>query len=139
MSPTLTKQLATCCSYYTGLAIKVRGGAANAGKVRAEVDNIDPLNKFGITGGNSVTQVLAKAQQEIKPEAIALGVFGLIAGIAALLIGGLTIGRMMRTGAAEMRTLQALGANTPMALGAGLMGVSLAVVMGCLLYTSRCV
>jgi len=133
MSPTLTKQLATCCSYYTGLAIKVRGGAANAGKVRAEVDNIDPLNKFGITGGNSVTQVLAKAQQEIKPEAIALGVFGLIAGIAALLIGGLTIGRMMRTGAAEMRTLQALGANTPMALWAGLIGVSLAVVMGALL------
>jgi len=133
MSPTLTKRLETCCSYYTGLAIKVRGGAPNATKVREEVDKIDPLNKFGITGGNSVTQILAKAQQEIKPEAIALGVFGLIAGIAALLIGGLTIGRMMRTGATEMRTLQALGANTPMALGAGLMGVSLAVVMGALL------
>jgi hypothetical protein len=133
MSPALNKQLETCCAYYTGLAIKVRGGAANATRVRAEVDKVDPLNKFGITGGGSVSQILAKAQQEIKPEAIALGVFGLIAGIAVLLIGGLTIGRMLRTGATEMRTLQALGANTSMVLWAGLVGVALALVMGALL------
>ncbi len=133
MSPKLTDELKTCCAYYTGTAVTIRGGAANVSRVSAEVAKIDPLNKLGITGGSSVRQVLAKAQQEIKPEAIALGVFGLIAGLAVLLIGGLTIGRMLRTGAAEMRTLHALGANTSMALFTELIGVSLAVVMGALI------
>jgi hypothetical protein len=132
MSPKLTDELKTCCAYYTGLAVTLRGGTANVSRLRAEVAKIDPLAKTGITGGNSASQVLAKAQQEIKPEAIALGVFGLIAGLAVLLIGGLTIGRMTRTGAAEMRTLHALGANTTMALFTELIGVSLAVVMGAL-------
>ncbi len=133
LSPRLTSQLATCCAYFSGLAVKIRGGSANAARVRAEVAKIDPVSKFGVGGGNSVAQVIAKAQQEIKPEAIALGVFGLIAGIAVLLIAGLTIGRMLRTGATETRTLQALGANRWMALSAALTGVMLAVVVGALL------
>ena len=133
LSPQLTRQLATCCAYFSGLAVKIRGGSANAARVRAEVAKIDPVSKFGVGGGNSVAQVIAKAQQEIKPEAIALGVFGLIAGMAVLLIAGLTIGRMLRTGASETRTLQALGANRWMALSAELTGVMLAVVVGALL------
>jgi hypothetical protein len=133
MSPGLTKQLETCCAYYTGMAVKLRGGLANVTRFRAEVASVDPISKIGIGGGGSVAQSLAQGQREIKPEAIALGVFGLIAGIAALLIAGLTIGRMLRAGATEMRTLQALGANTSTALCAELIGVSLAVITGALL------
>ena len=59
--------------------------------------------------------------------------FGLIAGIAVLLIGGLTIGRMLRAGAGETRTLQALGASNSMVLVTELLGLALAVVMGALL------
>jgi len=133
LSPQLNKQLESCCAYYSGDAVQLRGGVANEARFRAEAAKIDPISKFGITGGGSPTQAIAKGQQEIKPEAIALGVFGLIAGIAALLIGGLTIGRMLRSRAAEMRTLQALGANTSMVLGAELIGVSLAVATGAIL------
>jgi putative ABC transport system permease protein len=133
MSPSLTKELETCCAYYSGTAVTLRGGEASMTRFRAEVAKIDPLSKLGIAGGGGPAQALAKGQQEIKPEAIALGVFGLIAGIAVLLIGGLTIGRTLRSDAAEMRTLQALGANTSMALCAELIGVSLAVVSGALL------
>jgi hypothetical protein len=133
MSPALTKQLEGCCAYYTGMAVKLRGGSADVARFQAETAKIDPISKLGIGGGGNVSQALAKGQREIKPEAIALGVFGLIAGIAALLIGGLTIGRMLRSGAAEMRTLQALGASTSMALWTELIGVSLAVVTGALL------
>jgi hypothetical protein len=133
MSPELTKQLETCCAYYTGMAVTLRGGEANVARFRAEAAKVDPISKIGIGGGGSVNQSLAQGQREIKPEAIALGVFGLIAGIAALLIGGLTIGRMLRTGAAEMRTLQALGANNSMALCTQLIGVSLAVATGAIL------
>jgi hypothetical protein len=133
MSPGLTKQLETCCAYYTGMAVMLRGGLASLTRFRAEVAKVDPISKVGIGGGGSVSQSLAQGQREIKPEAIALGVFGLIAGIAALVIAGLTIGRMLRSGAAEMRTLQALGANTSMALCTELIGVSLAVITGALL------
>jgi hypothetical protein len=133
MSPALTKQLETCCAYYTGVAVKLRGGTAGVKRFQAEAAKVDPIAKLGIGGGGNVTQALAKGQREIKPEAIALGVFGLIAGIAVLLIGGLTIGRMLRSGAAEMRTLQALGASTSMALWTELLGVSLAVATGALL------
>ena len=133
LSPKLTDRLAVCCSYYSGVAIVVKGGVANVARVKSEVDKIDVISKYGVAGGGSVTQALAQAQQEIKPEAIALGVFGLIAGIAVLLIGGLTIGRMLRTGAAQTRTLQALGANNSMAIATELIGVALAVVTGALL------
>jgi hypothetical protein len=133
LSPKLTHQLESCCAYYTGTAVKVRGGAANETRVRDEVAKVDPISRFGIAGGANVAQGLAKGQQEIKPEAIALGVFGIIAGIAVLLIGGLTIGRMWRAGAAESATLKALGANTSMVLGAQLIGMSLALIMGALL------
>ena len=78
-----------------GVAVKMRGGAAS-GALRGGGANVDPIAKFGIGGGESVVQAFAKGQQEIKPEAIALGVFGFIAGIAAILIAGLTIGRMVR-------------------------------------------
>jgi len=133
LSPELTNQWATCCSYYSGMALQIRGGTANAARVRAEVAKIDPIARYGIGGGSSPTSVLTKAQQEIKPEAIALGVFGLIAGIAVLLIGGLTLGRLLRAGSQEMRTLQSLGANTWTAVICELVGVMLAVVMGALL------
>jgi hypothetical protein len=133
MSPALTTQLETCCSYYSGVAVRLRGGYASVGSFRAEAEKIDPIAKLGIGGGGNVNQALAKGQREIKPEAIALGVFGLIAGAATLLIGGLTIGRMMRSGAAEMRTLQALGAGRSTALWTELLGVSFAVATGALL------
>src|SRR5580692_11582409 len=133
MSPALTKQLESCCSYYSGVAVRLRGGAASVQHFEAAAAQVDPIAKLGIGGGGNVVQALAKGQREIKPEAIALGVFGFIAGIAAILIAGLTIGRMVRSGVAEMRTFNALGASTSMSLWTELMGLSFAVVMGALL------
>jgi hypothetical protein len=133
ISPKLNQRLESCCAYYSGLALKVRGGAANGSRVLAEVAKIDPISKFGVGGGASPSQIVAKAQQEIKPEAIALGVFGLIAGIAVILIAGQIIGRMLRARAADARTLQAIGANNWMALCSELMGILFAVAAGALL------
>ena len=56
-----------------------------------------PGSKFGGGGGGNVEQIKAKAQQEIKPEAIALGVFGLFAGIAVAIgvANGIMLGRAL--------------------------------------------
>ena len=76
---------------------------------------------------------VTKAQNAIKPEAIALGVFGLIAALAALLIAGQVIGRQLSFWAHEERTLRALGADPAMTAGDGLLGVMGAIVLGALL------
>ena len=76
---------------------------------------------------------VTKAQNAIKPEAIALGVFGLIAALAALLIAGQVIGRQLSFWAHEERTLRALGADPAMTAGDGLLGMMGAIVLGALL------
>ena len=63
MSPTLTKRLNTCCSYYTGMAVRLRGGAANVSRFRVEAAKVDPISKLGIGGGGSVTQGLGKVNR----------------------------------------------------------------------------
>ncbi|MGC2485286.1 MAG: ABC transporter permease [Acidimicrobiales bacterium] len=133
LSPKLTDMLENCCAYYSGAAIQVRGGNANVALVHKEINQVDPIARFGIGEGSSPSQDIAKAQQEIKPEAIALGVFGGIAGIAALLIASQMISRIVRTGASEARTLRALGADQSMTLLSEILGPSLAIVSGALL------
>ena len=79
------------------------------------------------------TDVLARAERTLKPESIALGVFGGIAGLAALLIAGQMIGRRIRLNADELDVLRALGADPTMTIGDGLIGTLGAVLVGTLL------
>jgi hypothetical protein len=79
------------------------------------------------------TDVLARAERTLKPESIALGVFGGIAGLAALLIAGQVIGRRIRLNTDELDVLRALGADPKMTIGDGLIGTLGAVLMGTLL------
>ena len=76
---------------------------------------------------------VTKAQDAIKPEAIALGVFGLIATLAALLVEGQVIGRQLGLWAQEEGTIRALGASPAMTAGDGLYGIIGAVIVGALL------
>ncbi|MGA2124402.1 MAG: hypothetical protein ABSG58_08250, partial [Acidimicrobiales bacterium] len=133
LSPRLSQKLENCCAYYSGVAIKVRGGTANVAKVHHEVNAVDPIARFSVGQGSSPSQIIAKAQQEIEPEAVALGVFGAIAGIAALLVGAQMIGRIVRVAGDEGQTLRALGADRSMTIVSELMGPLLAIVSGALL------
>ena len=71
-----------------------------------------------------------RAERTLKPESIALAVFGGIAGLAALLIAGQMIGRRIRLNADELDVLRALGADPTMTIGDGLIGTLGAVLMG---------
>ncbi len=79
--------------------------------------------------------VEAEVQRAIKPETIALGVFGAIAALAALLIAGQAIGRQLRADD-DLDVLRALGATPTMAMTDGLIGVLGAVIVGSLLAAS---
>jgi MacB-like periplasmic core domain/FtsX-like permease family len=101
--------------------------------VHSEIVSLTPLAALGIGGNNSPTAVIAEAQQSIKPEAIALGAFGAISGLAALLIAGQVIGRVLRRGTTQARTLRSLGADRAMTQSDALVGLSISVLLGSLL------
>ncbi len=75
----------------------------------------------------------AEAQRGIRPEAVALGVFGLIAGAAALLIGAQTISRLFYAGRPDAAVLRALGAGPAAAVADQLAWASGAAAAGSLL------
>ncbi len=130
LSGALTRELAPCCAYVSGVGLQVAGGKANAARVRAEAARISPLASLSIGGSQGISSEVADAQRAIKPEAIALGVFGGIAGLASLLIVGLLIGRILQGQGEETEILRALGANRAVLLADGLTGLLAAVVVG---------
>ncbi len=77
----------------------------------------------------------AEVQRAVKPETIALGVFGAIAALATLLIASQAIARQLRADD-DLDVLRALGATPTMAMTDGLIGVLGAVIVGSFLAAS---
>ena len=85
MTPALTRQLLSCCVNYSGEGVKVHHGA-NVAAVQSEIAHVLPP---GFPFTESTASMEAKATRALRPEAIALAVFGLIAALAAVVIGSL--------------------------------------------------
>lgn len=129
-TPAFARSLLGCCSNYTETGIKVRGGSSLVQRVAAEVQSVLPP---GFPPPLQSSTVTAKAQRSLQPESIALGVFGLIAALATLLIAGQIIGRQLRLEAEDRRNLRALGAGRTTDLTDALLGILACVVLGSLL------
>ncbi len=129
-TPALTRRIVSCCINSTTSVLQLGRGSRDVKVVEREIAT------FAGPNGPPYFQLApstAVAERAIKPESIALGVFGGIAALAALLIAGLAIGRQLRFGASEGRTLRALGGGPAMTMGNGLAGAVLAVVVGAVL------
>jgi FtsX-like permease family len=127
-TPALTRRLAACCSKDTETAVQLSGGSRYVAPAEAAIEQVLPPGfpvEFYVT---SLTT--AKAERAIRPESIALAVFGGIAGLATLVIAGQLIGRQLRLGVGDLGTLRALGASPAMTAGDGLPGILAAVVAG---------
>ena len=81
----------------------------------------------------NTSAIEAEAQSAIHPEAIALGVFGLIAALAALIIGAQSVSRQLRAATDDASVLRALGAGPAATTADGVLGMLAAVVAGALL------
>jgi hypothetical protein len=128
-TPALTRRLLNCCISNTVSYLQLDHGTADIATVEGEI------RQFAGKGGPppfGVESSTAVAERAIKPESIALGAFGGIAALAALLIAGQAIGRQLHVGADEASTLRALGANPAMTMGDGLAGIVIATVIGSL-------
>jgi len=132
ITPALTRRLESCCAYYSYVSLKLDGGARHEAAVLAAISKITPpLGQAG--GAQTDAPLVAKAERTIRPEAIAFGVFGLITALAALVIGGQVVSRLVRRNAEDGAILRALGAGPVMTVCDGLIGVLGAVVTGSLL------
>ncbi len=131
LTPTFDRTFRQCCAPFSGALLQLDHGSRDAPVVTAELARITRQAKGGFQGDSAV--VLAKAERAIKPESIALGVFGAIAALAALLIAAQVIGRQIRVGSDDRAILRALGAGPAMTAGDDLLGVLGAVIIGALL------
>jgi len=129
-TPALVHRLVQCCINNTTSFLRLDGGAGSVTAVEREIQRAAGPNVFISFGVKSSTAV---AERAIKPESIALGVFGGIAALAALLIAGQAMGRQLRFGAEEEQALRALGASPAMIMGDGLVGLLAGVFAGSLL------
>jgi len=114
-------------------AITLQGGFSSPYFPRVESELRAVLPKGVPFTYVQATDLLARAERTLKPESIALGVFGGIAGLAALLIAGQVIGRRIRLNTDDLDVLRALGASPRMTIGDGLIGTLGAILMGTLL------
>jgi hypothetical protein len=116
---------------YGRYSLKLRNGASAVPAVEREIIGVLPK---GSTYSFHVTSVVeGQADRTVRPVAIALGVFGVIAMLAALLIALQVIARQLQARDEDVGVLRALGASPAMTTGDGLFGILAAVALGSLL------
>jgi hypothetical protein len=137
-TPALAREFASCCASGMNAGLRLDGGSRFATAVGQEYQHLVATSP-DITSGSSelyvyiTSAIEAQAQRAIRPEAIALAVFAVIAGLAALIIGTQSISRQLRAAADDTGALRALGAGPAMIMADGLPGVVAAVAVGSLL------
>ena len=130
-TPALTNKLLACCSNDMVSALTLQGGDRHLSAVEAAVKSALPKGlPFVYEESQSI---IATANATLRPETIALNVFGGITGIAVLLIAGQVISRRVRLRAPDLDIARALGADPPMCLWDGLLGSLGALLLGSLL------
>jgi FtsX-like permease family len=139
-TPALDREFMPCCTGTSYIGLQVSGGSRYDAAIDRDYVNL-ATSIFG-SGSSQLLQLLqvyntsaieAEAQRAIYPEAIALGVFGLIAGLAALIIGAQAVSRLLRTATDDAVVLRALGVGPAAATADGVLGVLGAVLAGALL------
>ncbi len=130
LTPTLTRMALACCVSGTATYVSLRS-PRDLAAVEAEIVRILPR---GATPLFYVTSDFAtKANQSIEPIAIALGVFGAIAGVVTLLVALLMIGRQVSRAGTEASVLRAVGASPTAIVTALILGPVCALVLGVVL------
>jgi FtsX-like permease family len=130
-SPALTNKLLACCSNDMLSALSLQDGDRYLSSTESAVRELLPRGLPFVYV--QLASVQATANETLRPEAIALGVFGGIAGFATLLVAGQVVSRRIRLRATDLDIVRALGADRSMILADDLVGTLAAVLVGSLL------
>ena len=131
-TPALTRTLVRSDSVQgTWYAIQLAHGSSELPAVEERLIHLLPTGSDANFSVTSITET--KVERAVKPESIALGVFGAIAALAALAIAALAISRELRSTDEDCNVLRALGASPATNVADGLIGILGAVVSGSVL------
>ena len=108
VTPSMTERLRAGSGFPT-YALRLEHGGRDVPAVEGEI--IHGLSNGSFYNFHLTSVAEGQVERASRPEAIALGVFGLIAGLAALLIAGQAIARVLRTDRESMAVLRSLGAR----------------------------
>jgi FtsX-like permease family/MacB-like periplasmic core domain len=127
-TPALTKLLVNNKVHYNNYALQLDHGVRDLSAVEREIiDKLPPGTTYSFHVNSAVA---AEVNRSLEPESISLGVFGLIAGLAALIIAGGVIARGLQKESEDVDVLRALGASPSMTATATLLGPLSAVLAG---------
>jgi hypothetical protein len=141
-TPALDREFVPCCTNTSYIGLQVADGGRYDAAVADEYVHLTTTSPIFAGRGAQLLQLLevydsaaieAEAQSAIHPEAVALGVFGIIAALAALIIGAQSISRQLRAATDDAGILRALGAGPAATTGDSVLGILAAVVAGALL------
>jgi hypothetical protein len=125
----LTSKQVTSYAVYYGIQLRDHAAGVAGAEEAFQQLALDNLTfQFHVT-----SSTVAKSDRAIRPDSIALGIFGGIAGLAALVIAAEAIGRFERRRASDLEMLSALGAHTNALLADALLAMSAAIVVGSVL------
>ncbi len=130
VSPALADKVAACCGSYAWSGVQLKDGAAGVQPFLHRYFTDLPASSLPYIHVTSVIE--EQAEQSVKPESLALGVFGLIAGAAALIIAAQSMGRQVRLSTIDRQVMRSLGANPTETALDGLPGIAASVVVGAL-------
>jgi FtsX-like permease family len=134
----LARQFASCCASGMIAGLRLSRGSADDIVVDKEYQRLVATSHYVQPGGSELqiyitSAIEAQAQRAIRPEAVALGVFAVIAMVAALLIGIQIITRQLQAGVQDAVVLRALGAGPTVTVADGLPGIAGSVAAGSLI------
>jgi ABC-type lipoprotein release transport system permease subunit len=130
-TPAVGKRLNATGINYIDYALQLEHGVRDVPAVEREV--IKSLPKGTTYSFHVTSAVAAQVNKSIEPEAIALGIFGLIAALAALVIASSLIARVLQSDGEDLLILRALGAPPSMVASSVLLGVLGSVLLGAVL------
>jgi hypothetical protein len=127
-TPALTRQIVNNGPHYNAYALQLDHGVRNLSAVEREIIAALPTGTTYSFHINS--SVAAEVNRSLEPESISLGVFGLIAGLAALIIAGGIVARGLQRESEDIDVLRALGGSPSASALAGVMGPLSSVIVG---------
>jgi ABC-type lipoprotein release transport system permease subunit len=131
-TPALAARLARSgAAGFTTYDLRVDHGSRSVALVEHEIQTHLPPGY--VYNFHETPVVASNVSQAIKPEWIALAVFGAISALAAFIIGSQAVARSIRANASDIEILRALGATPIMTVTDSLLAVLVAVIAGSLL------
>jgi hypothetical protein len=131
-TPALTRMLfhGAIAASATDYGLQLVHGSRDVPTVEREIEGAVPPGSD--VQPHVIAETAARANRAIRPESIALGVFGLIAALAALAIAGHAMTRQLRASQGDLEVLRALGVGPATAMSDALLGTLAAVILGAL-------